>query len=145
MKNLYHLKRSLGLGLAAMLLAGCLGCPREHEEAMVAALPRLTSAVQGAALYSMPPVPDDQLAATVLKARPDLAQIFQGYPILVRRDGTDVVVLVCSPDGTHALYEDTSHTPDKVDFLWCEQKPAHPAQFTLAPLQPAVTPMKEKP
>ena len=112
---------------------------------MVAALPRLTTAVQGAALYSMPPVPDNQLAAMALKARPDLARIFQGYPILVRRDGTNVVVLVCSPDGTHALYEDTSRTPDKVDTLWCEQKPAHPAQFTPAPPQPTTTPMKEKP
>ena len=143
--NTYHFKRCLTISLAALLFAGCLSCPRQHDEAMVAALPRLTTAVQGALLYSATPVPDNQAVAAVLKARPDLARIFLKYPILVRRDGKDVVLLVCSPDGTRALYEDTSRTDNKVDILWCEKKPAHPAQFSLVPNQAPDMPVTVKP
>jgi hypothetical protein len=94
---------------------------------------KLTIAVQ--MVVVMPengPVPDDRILEEAFKERPELVHYFKGLPILIRHNASDVVVLVCSPDGKHAWIEDASWTPG-VDLEWYEIDPSHPAVFSLDP------------
>jgi len=81
------------------------------------------------------PVPDDQLVTVAIKDLPGLQKAFAGYPIKVRHNVKDVVILVCSPDGKYAWLEDASWTPGKVDHPWYLSTPPMPAEFTMDPDQ----------
>jgi hypothetical protein len=74
--------------------------------------------------------PNDELVKAVFQAKPELERDFKSYTILTRSSGRNLVVLVCTPDGKYALYEDASWTPF-VD----KQYPAgsHVATFTIEP------------
>ena len=58
-----------------------------------------------------------------------------GYPIMVRHNVKDVVILVCSPDGKYAWLEDASWTAGVVDHKWYLTNPPTPAEFTMDPDQ----------
>ncbi len=114
--------------------AGCITTATQRAERLVSSLPKLTSAVEALVRYPYPanPVLDDLLVAEAIKYKPELQKAFKGYPIKLRHDAKNVVVLVCSPDGKYAWLEDASWTLG-VDHQWFMVKPPMPADFTMDP------------
>lgn len=122
--------------LCFIIVTGCITSSTQKAEYLVTPLPKLTSAVEALIRYPDPtqPVPDDRLLAEAIKDKPELQKAFAGYPIKVRHNDKDVVVLVCSPDGKYAWLEDASWTLG-VDHLWYLSNPPCPAEFTMDPAQ----------
>jgi hypothetical protein len=129
-------RRSLlwSLFFAFLVLAGCVAMNSAQPFGLVPATSRLTMTIQ--VIINMPeggrPVPDDKLLEEAFKERPELGDFFSGLPVLIKHNGRDVVILVCSPDGKHGWVEDASWTPE-VDREWYDIDPSHPAVFTLDP------------
>jgi hypothetical protein len=119
---------------AVLLLASCASLTRVQPYELTARVMKLTLAVQE--VLVMPeggrPETDAQILEAAFTERPELVGPFQGLPILIRHSGSDVVLLVCSPDGKHAWIEDASWTSG-IDYEWYEIDPEHPAVFTLDP------------
>src|ERR1017187_5051183 len=119
--------RILALTATILLLAGCQKHVRPLPPAALSpSVLRLTQALRAESEH----YPNDELVKAVFQAKPELEREFRGYTILTRSSGRNLVVLVCTPDGKYALYEDASWTPfaDK-------QYPAgsHGATFTIDP------------
>jgi hypothetical protein len=121
------------LSILLILAAGCATISQQAER-LVTPLPKLTAAVEALVRYPDPanPVPDDRLVAEAIKNKPELQRSFAGYPIKVRHDANNTVILVCSPDGKWAWLEDASWTLG-VDHIWYLAKPPVPAEFTMDP------------
>jgi hypothetical protein len=129
-----RIARLLFASLWLLVAAGCATTSTQQAERLVTPLPKLTAAVEALVRYPDPanPVPDDQLVSEAIKNKPELQRAFQGYPIKVRHDAKNTVVLVCSPDGKWAWLEDASWTLG-VDRQWYLAKPPKPAEFTMDP------------
>ncbi len=123
-----------GLVLAILLLLSCASMNEPKPYELSQPLSRLTMTIQTIVLFPEggEPLSDDRLIEAAWRERPELMGYFQGLPIRVRRSGTDVVVLLCSPDGRYAWMEDASWTPG-VDLEWHEIDPKRPAEFSLDP------------
>lgn len=126
--------KALSLLLTFLAVAGCASMNRVHPFELAPIMGKLTMAVQ--TVIVMPeggsPVPDDRILEEAFRERPELVGAFYGLPILLKHNGRDVVLLVCSPDGKTAWIEDASWTPG-VDREWYDLDPAHPALFSLDP------------
>ncbi len=124
--------------LSAWLCLAITGCitPTQRVERLVTPLPKLTAVVEALVRYPDPasPVPDALLVSEAMKDKPELQRAFRGYPIKVRHDTKNTVILVCSPDGKYALLEDASWTLG-VDHKWYLTKPPMPAEFTMDPAE----------
>jgi hypothetical protein len=126
--------------LATLLLAmaSMQGCLRPRR-ASPAALIRLTKAVQSEIAYvrTNTPVTDERLLQTVYTQDPELRVELGRFSIHTKRDGSNVVILVCSPDGKKGVLEDASWTL-KVDRQWHKTDKKHPCAFdpTLGPPNP---------
>ena len=129
--------QSLFVSLWLIVVAGCITTATQRAERLVTPLPKLTTAVDAIVRYPDPanPVRDDRLVQEAIKDKPELQKAFAGYPIKVRHNVKDVVILVCSPDGKYAWLEDASWTPGKVDHPWYLSTPPMPAEFTMDPDQ----------
>ena len=125
--------RLLLVQICILAVAGCATTRTQRPEELVTPLPKLTSAVQALVLYPDPDksTPDDRLVSEAIKDSPELQSAFQGLPIQVVHDTRDVILLICSPDGSCAWLEDASWTPVKVDYKWYQSKPPKPAKFTM--------------
>ncbi len=132
------IKKTAQFILVSVWLVVAAGCATTSQKAerLVSPLPKLTAAVEALVRYPDPanPVRDDQLVAEAIKDKPELQRAFKGYPIKVRHDAKNTVILVCSPDGQGALLEDASWTLG-VDHMWYLVKPLPPADFTMDPAQ----------
>jgi len=124
------------LVLAACLVAAGCTTTRQRAQELESPLTKLTPAVQALVRYPDPanPVADDRLIAEAMKDNPELQRAFKGYPIKVRHDAKNTVILVCSPNGKWAWLEDASWTLG-VDHQWYLVKPRMPAEFTMDPAQ----------
>jgi hypothetical protein len=123
------MSRTRILALTAMiwLLAGCQKHLRPlSAPALGPSVLRLTQALHA----ELEHYPNGELVKAVFQAKPELERDFKSYTILTRSSGRNLVVLVCTPDGKYALYEDASWTP----FL-DKQYPAgsHATTFTIEP------------
>jgi hypothetical protein len=130
----FHLIGGLYIIGALLLLASCATVGRVQPFELAPVVGKLTRAVQTVILFPEGgrPMPDDRILEEAFKERPELMGAFHGLPILIRHNGSDVVVLVCSPDGKNAWIEDASWTPD-VDREWYDLDPSRPAVFSLDP------------
>jgi hypothetical protein len=72
------------------------------------------------------------MLARVFAEKPELGKAFACVPIKVWHDDRDVVILVCSPDGKAAWYEDFSWTP-RVDHEWYGEVPPRAPVFSPIP------------
>lgn len=127
--------RFLLVSLCLTPFAGCKTDTTRQADYLVTPLPKLTAAVEALVRYPPDPaipVPDERLLAEAIKDKPELQKTFAGYPIKVRRNDRNVVILVCSKDGKHALLEDASWTLG-VDHKWYLSEPNHPVEFTMDP------------
>jgi hypothetical protein len=126
----------LFVSLWLIVAAGCVTTSSQRAERLVTPLPKLTSAVEALVRYPDPanPVPDERLVSEAIKDKPELQRTFAGYPIKVRHDAKNTVILICSPDGKSAWLEDASWTLG-VDHKWFLVKPPMPAEFTMDPAQ----------
>lgn len=129
--GIVHILAAMG---AVLSLASCATMSQIQPFELTPRVSKLTLAVQEVII--MPeggrPVPDDKLLEEAFKERPELVGPFMGLPILIKHNGNDVVLLVCSPDGKTAWIEDASWTSG-IDYEWYETDPKHPAVFTLDP------------
>ncbi|MGD0014495.1 MAG: hypothetical protein ABSD56_08740 [Bryobacteraceae bacterium] len=120
--------------LAALLLITLTttACLRQ-QRVSPAALIRLTKAAQSHIAYDNTTSTDEQLLEAVYAKDPELRTEFGRFAIHTKRDGHNIVILVCSPDGRMGLLEDASWTL-KVDRHWEN----HPCTFdpTLDPHNP---------
>ncbi len=129
---------SLALAVVVLLVAGC------HKQYRPLAAPELGPSVLRLtrALHAqLGHVPDDQLVNATFQKKPRLAQDFAEYVIRTQSRGMNLVVLVCTKDGKHALIEDASWTP-YVDKKWYETEPTHPTVFTIDPRTGPPSPLK---
>jgi hypothetical protein len=107
-------------------------------QTLVSPVRDLTRALRAEIRYRDTQLPDNQLLQSVFTSKPALARAFSGIPVTIRRGPKEVVVLVCTPNGTHATHEDASWTPMIVDRTWYETDPTYPCAFdpTLDPKNP---------
>jgi hypothetical protein len=125
---------------AFLILAGCASMNKVQPFELAPMVGKLTMAAH--LVLVMPengPVPDDRILEEAFRERPELMGAFYGLPILIKHNKTDVVILVCSPDGQFGWIEDASWTPG-VDREWYEIDPKHPAVFTMDPAPDKVAP-----
>jgi hypothetical protein len=118
----------------ALLLASCASMYKVQPYELPPRVSKLTLAVQEVLVLPEGgrPETDAEILQAAFRERPELEDIFRGLPILIRHNGSDVVLLVCSPDGKHAWIEDASWTSG-IDYEWYDIDPSHPAVFTLNP------------
>jgi len=140
----YSIASSVFAPLIILVVGGCSPFTPQQAGNLVTPLPKLTTAVVAEIRYrdSGIPLRDDQLVADAIKDKPELQRAFAGYPIKVRHDTKNAVILVCSPDGKWAWLEDASWTLG-VDHEWYWSKPSHSATFTLDPAQAKVSNAKK--
>jgi hypothetical protein len=134
--------------LTTVLLAALLtlaACPRHATaprppQTLVTPVLNLTRALRVEIRYNAAglPLTDDALLQSVLGRKPELARVFRGTPVRIRRGMKEVVVLVCTPDGKNAALEDASWTPMVVDRNWYTADQPHSCAFdpTLDPNNP---------
>ena len=129
---------------AAVAVIFCAGCCHlsNRQEQLGDLLPLLTETIQGVVCYHEPPVPDGQLLQVATEEQPAL-KVFANARVKIAHSDSKVVVLVCSPDGKYAWFEDASWTPGKVDKVWHRQRPLHPAEFSLDPYLPSADPKQQ--
>ena len=138
--------------LTTVLFAGTLlltACPRRATaprppQTLVAPVLNLTRALRAEIRYNAAglPLTDDALLQSVLGRKPELARVFRGTPVRIKRGTKEAVVLVCTPDGKNAALEDASWTPMVVDRKWYTADQSHPCAFdpTLDPNNPPPSP-----
>jgi hypothetical protein len=133
--NLKRTTQNLVFAVCLLVVAGCT-TTRQRAQELETPLTKLTPAVEALVRFPDPaaPVADDQLVNEAMRDKPELQRAFKGYPIKVRHDAKNTVILVCSPDGKWAWLEDASWTLG-VDHKWYLVKPRMPAEFTMDPAQ----------
>jgi hypothetical protein len=116
---------------------GCVSdqCLSHPAEGLVLELPYFTAAIVGTMRYANFPsdASDATLITKVLKDHPEWQEAFSATQIKLRRNGTNAIVLVCSPDGKHAWLEDSDRTPLKIEYKWYLIDTNRPAVFSLDP------------
>jgi hypothetical protein len=119
---------------AMLLLVSCASMSKIQPYELAPRVSKLTLAVQEVLVLPEGgrPETDAQILDAAFRERPELIAPFEGLPIRIKHNGSDVVLLVCSPDGKHAWIEDASWTSG-IDYEWYDIDPAHPAEFTLDP------------
>ena len=125
--------RRLVLLLLSAWMAGCASLPpdeivlREKESV----LNKLAADLEAAVRFQDAPttLSEAELLAFAVKADPGKLDAFRGYLLRVRREGPLSSVLVCTPDGRRALWEDAGCTPPLDARLW--DKPAVSCDFRL--------------
>jgi hypothetical protein len=142
-----HQRQAVTALLAAtLLLTACqrrVTTPRPSQT-LASPVRDLTRALRAEIRYntaSLPPT-DDALLQSVLARKPALARAFHGIPVTLNRGTTEVVVLVCTPDGKNATLEDASWTPMVIDRNWYTVGQPHPCTFDpkLDPNNPPTNP-----
>ena len=133
--NLKRTTQNLVFAVYLLVVAGCT-TTRQRAQELETPLTKLTPAVEALVRFPDPaaPVADDQLVNEAMRDKPELQRAFKGYPIKVRHDAKNTVILVCSPDGRWAWLEDASWTLG-VDHKWYLVKPPVPADFTMDPAE----------
>jgi hypothetical protein len=125
------MERTLLLTLLGAAIISSSACIKSPGARMEKPLMNLTTAVRGAAAYA----PDNALQSDkealhlTYQRNPELERTFHGYPVQIRHEGKEVVVLVCSRNGKFALLEDASWT-EPVDRRWYK--------FTAKPKEPCL-------
>lgn len=122
----------VGLTCLATLLFVDLQGLQPDPSSMAHSLPKLTSTVLGELrdpLSGKPP-PDDQLVSEAMKTNAEFAREFPKVVFKVLHNTTNLVLMVCSPDGKRAWLEDASWTQflDNKPYL---SNPPAPAEFTI--------------
>lgn len=120
------------------VLAGCATHTptwQLSDEEMLSAASALTKvafAVDGATRYGDLPdgATDDELLARATEDDPDLLRPFAQYRVLVRRQGTNSEVLLCTADLTKALIEDAGCSAPSDVHHW-KTLPLPPCAFVL--------------
>lgn len=123
--------RKLWIAAGVMLLASCAAMAGGvNEKAMsraAADVHRLSNAVQGEVWRGAEPGSD--LAALACGRDPALCGALSEFSVLVKREGDNALLLLCTKDKRRALLEDIACTP-RIDFTpW--EKGMLPCQFTL--------------
>ncbi len=126
------MKRSIS-SLSACIVLACIlsACaisagPNESEMQRLAAdLLPLTAAVKVTIQTENPPagLSDSELLNISTREDPSLLKPFSNYKLRISRHSRDVVLLVCSEDGTKGLLEDAGCTPGMDEHLWRSKKP----------------------
>ncbi len=75
-------------------------------------------------------IPDEQLFNEAVKNKPKYRAAFKNNKVKVKRDGTNVVVLVCDRDGKYALWEVASWQGGET-INWSTTRNPQPAEFTI--------------
>ncbi len=121
--------------LLLVLLSACAFAQQIDSEEMytrAAALTKLSSAVQAFVRYES--VPDNMTEAEVLrlatKHDSGLLVPFSAYQLRVMRLNRQVIMLMCSADGTRGLLEDVGCTARLDKHHWQSSK-GEPCEFTL--------------
>jgi hypothetical protein len=136
------MKRALIAILLVLATLSGAGCMKRRAARLEKPLMNLSVAVRGAAVYGQGqgPLSDAQALDLAYRRNPELQKAFRKYPLYVRHEAKEVVILVCSPNGRFALLEDASWT-DPVDRRWYETKtkpkPACAPDRSLVPETPA--------
>lgn len=115
------MKRTLFTVFLVFAILSGAGCAARRAARLEKPLMNLTVAVRGAAAYGQGPLSDAQALDLAYKRNPELQIAFRKYPLHIRHEAKEVVILVCSPNGKFALLEDASWT-DPVDRRWYETK-----------------------
>jgi hypothetical protein len=110
--------------LAFTSTTGCIRQPR----ASTAALIKFTRAAQSHTAYEPVTTTDKELLQTVYNQKPELRREFERFTIHTKRDGKNIVILVCSANGRIGLLEDASWTLP-VDRKWYKTDKKHPCAF----------------
>lgn len=133
--NLKRTTQNLVFAVCLLVVAGCT-TTRQRAQELETPLTKLPPAVEALVRFPDPaaPVADHQLVNEAMRDKPELQRAFKGYPIKVRHDAKNTVILVCSPDGRWAWLEDASWTLG-VDHKWYLAKPPVPAEFTMDPAE----------
>ncbi len=75
-------------------------------------------------------IPDDKLFVKAVKDKPMYRAAFKNNKVKVKREGTNVVVLVCDRSSKYALWEVPSWQVEKTKTWFTTEKP-QPAEFTI--------------
>lgn len=118
------MKRILLLTLLGTVITSSPACMTRRVARMEKPLMNLTIAVQGALAYApnKASLSAKEALEFAYQRNPELEKTFRKHSVHVRRDGKEVVLLVCSPDGKFALFEDASWT-DRLDRQWYKLVP----------------------
>jgi hypothetical protein len=117
-------KRSVLITVLALSLLSPSCVKRQAvSQAMVIKLTKAMQGVSGAAQLT-----DEQMLAAINKQDPELQKGLKKSVVQTKRDGDNLLILVCSPDGKVGLYEDASWTL-KVDRKWSKTERNHPCAW----------------
>lgn len=129
MNKLIYLSLVLSLSVAT---CGCAtkSTTNDNYYQLADDVAQITAKLDGCIRYENPPLglSDKKLIAYCTKRTPRLATALDGYVVKVKRNNTNAILLVCSPDERKALLEDTACTK-RFDHQHWEN--TVPCEFTL--------------
>lgn len=129
------MNRRLFAAAGLLLLAGCM--PEFHRKEsnlmpLASSLTKLTAAVESTVAFKKNApagARDQELVRTATAHDASLAQPFTKHLIRAEARGGHALVLLCSKDGTKALFEDVGCTAKVDKHLW--ETPS-PCEFTIS-------------
>ncbi|WP_310601029.1 hypothetical protein [Desulfobulbus sp.] len=130
------MKKIVSLSIIALFVSGCHFARKTPDSdemfTKAAALKRLAATVESAVQYGdVPPqLQNAELLALATEHNPKLLDGFAPYTLKAKNSNKHSSVLMCDPEGKHALIEDSGCT-GQVDVLHWQQAPLPPCEFTL--------------
>jgi hypothetical protein len=107
---------------ACILTAGCLSFNGTGETAdynrMATALRRLGAAVESILWEQIPPPADEALISLACQKDPSLCTHFGKNTLFAKNIDGHAILLLCTPNGQHAIIEDIACTPEPDRKLW---------------------------